>query len=49
MTDDPGYKLFVNDDSTVLVRVWANGEVEVSFRSERAAIWGPPIRVVEQP
>lgn len=42
------YRLFVNADRTHLVRVWAEGRVEVSTRSEAGAIWGPPVVVKEE-
>lgn len=42
------YRLFVNDDRTVLVRVWDSGEMEVSTREDPNGIWGPPIRMTEE-
>jgi hypothetical protein len=39
------YQLWVNDERTVLVRLWASGELEVALRQEPDAIWGPPITV----
>ena len=41
------YRLFVNADSTVLVRFWENGTVEVALREDRGAVWGPPIPLTE--
>jgi hypothetical protein len=41
------YRLWVNADRTVLVRMWSNGEVEVCVRENPDAVWGPPVRVVE--
>jgi hypothetical protein len=49
--DQPGathYRLWVNDERTVLVRLWASGELEVAIRSDPAAIWGPPILLTEE-
>lgn len=43
------YRLYVNDTSTVLVRVWQSGLTEVCLRDDRNHIWGPPIRVTEEP
>lgn len=40
---DRQYQLWVNGDSTVLVRLWNSGTVEVSTRETAAHIWGPPI------
>lgn len=42
------YKLLVNDDRTVLVRIWPGGTTEVATRPTPAAIWGPPIEVREE-
>lgn len=42
------YQLWVNDDRTVLLRFWSNGEVEVALRDDPSHSWGPPIRMVEQ-
>ena len=39
------YALLINDERTVLVRMWENGTVEVATRPEQGAIWGPPIVV----
>ncbi len=43
--DDRGYRLWVNDESTVLVRLWDSGGMEVALSDHRDAIWGPPILV----
>ena len=48
MSDQPGYRIFVNEDRTVFVRMWPGGTMEVATRPEPGAIWGPPIRVVEE-
>lgn len=52
------YALFVNEERTVMVRIWRTGEmevavredrwVEVAVREDRWAIWGPPILVKEE-
>ena len=42
------YRLWTNDESTVLVRLWDNDELEVATRPERDAVWGPPILMVEE-
>lgn len=44
---DPGYRLFVNDERTVLVRIWPSGQVEVATRPDPGAVWGPPVVVIE--
>lgn len=41
-------RLFVNLERTVLVRIWANGTVEVATREEPGDIWGPPVYVEEE-
>lgn len=43
-----GYRLWVNEDRTMLIRFWDNGMVEVCTRPETEAIWGPPIRMNEE-
>jgi hypothetical protein len=42
------YRLFVNRERTVLVRVWASGDIEVSLRDDPGAIWSPPIEMTEE-
>lgn len=39
------YALLVNDDRTVLVRIWQDGTTEVATRPNPDAIWGPPVAV----
>lgn len=43
-----GYKLWVNAERTVLVRLWDDGSMEVATRSEPGATWGPPVEVREE-
>lgn len=42
------YRLWVNEARTVLVRMWANGIVEVATREHSSHTWGPPITLVEE-
>lgn len=42
-----GYRLFVNEERTVLVRIWPDGAAEVATRPDSDAIWGPPTSVRE--
>jgi hypothetical protein len=42
------YRLFVNAERTVLVRLWNTGEAEVCTRESDAHIWGPPLLVQEE-
>ena len=35
-------RVYVNDDRTVLVRMWASGEIEVARREFPGDIWGAP-------
>jgi len=46
-TPSATYRLFVNSDRTVYVRLWPDGSVEVATRPEPDRIWGPPITVRE--
>ena len=51
MTTAETYRLFVNDSSTVLVRIWnVEGReiVEVAIRDFPDETWGPPIQVEEE-
>lgn len=41
-------RTFVNRDSTVLVLLWPNGNVDVATRPARAYTWGLPVRCEEQ-
>jgi len=42
------YRLFVNDERTVLVRLWPDGKVEVATRPHPDAVWGPPVYLSEE-
>ena len=37
---------WVNQDRTVLVRQYDDGQMEVATRPEPAATWGPPVQVI---
>lgn len=39
------YRLWVNLDRTVLVRLWVTGVMEVCARSREGATWGPPVEL----
>jgi hypothetical protein len=43
-----GYRLWVSDDGTVLVRLWESGVLEVAKRRDADAVWGPPIPMLEE-
>ena len=42
------YRLWVNEERTVLVRLWSNGQMEVAERPSSECTWGPPIRMEEE-
>jgi hypothetical protein len=42
------YRLFVNDQRTVLVRIWEGGVVEVAVRDRPGDIWGPAVVLHEE-
>jgi hypothetical protein len=42
------YRLWVNHERTVMVRLWVGGSMEVAVRQSRDAIWGPPVIVVPE-
>lgn len=41
-------KLYVNEERTVLVRVWSSGTVEVATRDDPSHTWGPPVYLTEE-
>jgi hypothetical protein len=41
-------RLWVSEDRTRLVRLWADGSMEICERPDPGAIWGPPIAVQEE-
>lgn len=45
---EAGYRLWISDDKTTLVRFWNTGITEVAFRESAAHTWGPPIEVTEE-
>jgi hypothetical protein len=45
---DEDYRLWVNDERTVMVRIWTNGIVEVATREHLSHTWGPPVIVKEE-
>jgi hypothetical protein len=44
---DPGYRLFLDADHTILLRIWDTGEVELTTRPHTGAVWGPPVELEE--
>ncbi len=42
------YRLWVNDDRTLLVRIWADGTVETARRDTPQHTWGPPVYLREE-
>lgn len=47
-TSLPAYRLFVNLDRTLLVRIYPDGRAETAKRDEPGAIWQPPVELVEE-
>ena len=41
-------RIWVNEGRTVMVRLWANGTMEISTRVSPDALWPPPIYVLEE-
>lgn len=41
--NEAAYRLWVNAERTVLVRLWPSGVVEVATRKTPDHTWGPPI------
>jgi hypothetical protein len=48
LDDTDAYKLWLNPERTILVRMWKEGPVEVTFRQTSDHTWGPPIRLVPE-
>ncbi len=50
MTDQtsPKDRLWVNAERTVLVRLWASGQVEVATRDATWETWRPPVYLTEE-
>ena len=42
------YRLWVNPERTILVRLWESGKIEIAFRDSPAHTWGPPILLEEE-
>jgi hypothetical protein len=42
------YRLFVNDERTILVRLWSNDQAEMATRETSSHTWGPPVSLVEE-
>lgn len=42
------YRLWVNAERTVFVRLWENGKVEVSTREHASRMWEPPVELEEE-
>lgn len=42
------YRLWVNKEHTLLVRLWPLGGVEVARRAHSSHVWGPPERLFEE-
>lgn len=42
------YRLWVNDERTLLVRVWEDGTCEVARRDDGVETWGPPTLLTEE-
>jgi hypothetical protein len=43
-----GYRLWVNQDRTVFVRLWDDGTMEVATRDDPGDTWGPPVELKEE-
>lgn len=42
------YRLWVNEERTLLVRLWESGVMEVATRDEPDATWDPPTKCKEE-
>jgi len=48
MSEKQDYRLFVNEERTVLVTLWASGVLTVATRETPAHTWGPPTYLKEE-
>ena len=46
--EQSSYRLWVSEERTVLVRMWADGKVEVATRETSDHTWGPPVWLTEE-
>jgi hypothetical protein len=42
------YRIWVNDNRTMFVRMWEDGSVEVATRDNSYETWGPPTVLTEE-
>ena len=42
------YRLWVNDQRTVMIEMWDNGTVTVATRDHPSHTWGPPVTLNEE-
>jgi hypothetical protein len=42
------YRLWVNEERTVFVRLWQTGTLEVATRDNPSETWGPPTVLTEE-
>ena len=41
------YRVWVSENRTLMVRIWAGGKIEAATRETADHIWGPPIELEE--
>lgn len=46
--DHDRYRLWLNDEQTILVREWSDGQMEIAFRPDPGATWGPPMKLLSE-
>lgn len=46
--DHDRYRLWLNDEQTILVREWSDGQMEIATRPDQGATWGPPMKLREE-
>lgn len=42
------YRLWINEERTLFVRLWESGVMEVATRDHPGETWGPPIKCDEE-
>ena len=43
-----GYRLWIDADRLILLRVWGDGTMELATREQPEGTWGPPVRLHEE-
>jgi hypothetical protein len=48
MPSRDGYRLYLNPQRTILLRIWDTGRLEIAQRPDPDHTWGPPVELYQQ-